>query len=61
VGNDQLKQLYLFDSNLSGSSVFPVHGSMKTCFGDLNNDGNNELITVVDGKLIAYTVFNEVF
>ena len=61
VGSNKLKQLYLFDSNLNGYSDFPVQGTMKTCFGDLNNDGYNELITVTDGKLITYTISNEAF
>ena len=61
VSSNKLKQLYLFDSNLNGYSDFPVQGTMKTCFGDLNNDGYNELITVTDGKLITYTISNEAF
>ena len=59
VYNEKLNQLHLYDSNLNGFPGFPVPGTLKTCVGDLNNDGLIELVTILGGKLITYTISNE--
>ena len=45
--NEKLNQLHLYDSNLNGFPGFPVPGTLKTCVGDLNNDGLIELVIIV--------------
>ena len=59
VENNQLEEIFLFDSNLSNNDIFPVPGSLKSAIGDLNRDGLLELVTVYKGKIIAYTISPE--
>ena len=56
VENQSLNQVYLYNSNLVPVENFPVLGSSKSAIGDLNKDGHLEFVSVINGKLIAYTI-----
>ena len=57
VSNENLQEIYLYDSDFNPTSVFSAQGSFKTIVGDINFDGLDDVVTItIDGQVIAYTI-----
>jgi hypothetical protein len=59
---DQEKgQIYLFNHQFKPVQGFPQKGTSRATIGDLNKDGNLEIITIINGtQVVTYTI-NQLF
>lgn len=57
IEDDAKGKIYLFNHQFKPVQGFPQKGTSQATIGDLNKDGNQEVITVINGtQVVAYTI-----
>ncbi len=57
VANQKGNKIYLFNYQFKPVQGFPQKGTIQSTIGDLNKDGNQEVITILNGKeIVTYAI-----
>lgn len=57
VEDQEKGKIYLFNHQFKPIQGFPQKGTSQATIGDLNKDGNQEVITIINGtQVVAYTI-----
>lgn len=57
VYHEAMEEIYLYNHQFEALQGFPLKGGRNTLFGDINKDGNNEVITItIDNEIIVYSL-----
>jgi hypothetical protein len=61
IADNENEKIYLFNHQFKALPGFPLKGTISSCIGDLNKDGNQEVITITGGKQITAYSINPLF